>query len=153
MTEEHKIIKILLVEDNPDDIEITKRALKEAKVINRLWIVRDGQEAMDFLRHEGDYKDTSVSPKPGLILLDINLPKLNGIDVLMAVKKDPVLKTIPVVMLTVSKRDEDIVKSYNGGCNSFIQKPVNFENFVEVVKEISLYWGLLNIFPPNGSEK
>ena len=153
MAEEHNIIKILLVEDNPDDIDITKRALKEAKVINKLWIARDGQEALDFLKHEGDYKDLSSSPKPGLILLDINLPKLNGIDVLRAIKKDSNLKRIPVVMLTVSKRDEDIIKSYDNGCNSFIQKPVNFENFVEVVKEVSLYWGLLNIFSPNGQEK
>ncbi|HAZ10821.1 MAG TPA: two-component system response regulator [Candidatus Omnitrophica bacterium] len=153
MAEEHNIIKILLVEDNPDDIDITKRALKEAKVINKLWIVRDGQEALDFLKHEGDYKDLSSSPKPGLILLDINLPKLNGIDVLGAIKKDSNLKRIPVVMLTVSKRDEDIIKSYDNGCNSFIQKPVNFENFVEVVKEVSLYWGLLNIFSPNGQEE
>ncbi|OIO33950.1 MAG: hypothetical protein AUJ70_02075 [Candidatus Omnitrophica bacterium CG1_02_40_15] len=153
MAEEHNIIKILLVEDNPDDIDITKRALKEAKVINQLWIVRDGQEALDFLKHEGDYKDLSSSPKPGLILLDINLPKLNGIDVLRVIKKDSNLKRIPVVMLTVSKRDEDIIKSYDNGCNSFIQKPVNFENFVEVVKEVSLYWGLLNIFSPNGQEE
>jgi CheY-like chemotaxis protein len=152
MTEEHKIIKILLVEDNPDDIDITKRALREAKVINKLWIVRDGQEALDFLRNEGEYRDPSACPRPGLILLDINLPKVNGIDVLKAIKDDPKLKRIPVVMLTVSKRDEDIIKSYNCGCNSFIQKPVNFENFVEVVKEISLYWGLLNIFLPNGSQ-
>lgn len=153
MTEEHKIIKILLVEDNPDDIDITKRALKEAKIINKLWIVRDGQEALDFLQHKGEYKDPSLSPKPGLILLDINLPKLNGIDVLKAIKQDPDFKRIPVIMLTVSKRDEDIVKSYNSGCNSFIQKPVSFENFVEVVKQISLYWGLLNILSPNGQEE
>jgi len=153
MAEGHKIIKILLVEDNPDDIDITRRALREANVINKLWIVRDGQEALDFLRHEGDYKDISASPKPGMILLDINLPKLNGIEVLKIIKQDPDLKRIPVVMLTVSKRDEDIVKSYDSGCNSFIQKPVNFENFVGVVKDISLYWGLLNISSPNGQEE
>ncbi|MDD5246276.1 MAG: response regulator [Candidatus Omnitrophica bacterium] len=153
MDQEHKIIKILLVEDNPDDIDITKRALKEAKVINRLWIVRDGQEALDFLRHQGTYQDSASSPKPGLILLDINLPKINGMDVLRTVKEDPDLKRIPIVMLTVSKRDEDIIKSYDQGCNSFIQKPVNFENFVQVVKQISLYWGLLNIFPPNGNNQ
>lgn len=153
MEEAHKIIKILLVEDNPDDIEITKRALKEANVINKLWVVRDGQDALDFLRHQGKYGDPSASPKPGLILLDINLPKISGLEVLKAIKKDPDLKNIPVVILTVSKRDEDIVKSYEGGCNSFIQKPVNFDNFVAVVKEVSLYWGLLNICPPNGLEE
>lgn len=150
MTEAHKIIKILLVEDNPDDIDITRRALKEAKIINKLWIARDGQEAMDYLQHRESYQDYSISPKPGLILLDINLPKLNGIEVLRKIKEDPDLKRIPVVMLTVSKRDEDIVKSYNLGCNSFIQKPVNFDSFVEVIKQISLYWGILNIIPSNG---
>jgi len=153
MTGDHKIIKILLVEDNPDDIDITRRALKEANVINKLWVVRDGQEALDFLQHKGNYKDVSVSPKPGMILLDINLPKLNGIDVLKIIKQNPDLKRIPVVMLTVSKRDEDIVRSYDCGCNSFIQKPVNFESFVGVVKEVSLYWGLLNICSPNGQEE
>lgn len=153
MTESPKITKILLVEDNPDDIDITQRALREAKIINKLWIVRDGQEAMDFLRHQEAYQDHATSPKPGLILLDINLPKLNGIEVLKNIKQDPELKRIPVVMLTVSKRDEDIVKSYNLGCNSFIQKPINFEGFVEVIKQISLYWGLLNITSPNGSNE
>ena len=134
MAESHKIIKILLVEDNPDDIDITQRALKEAKVVNKLWIVRDGQEAVDFLQHKGEHQDPATSPRPGLILLDINLPKLNGMEVLKIIKTDPDLKRIPVVMLTVSKRDEDVVKGYNDGCNSFIQKPVNFENFVEMVK-------------------
>ena len=153
MTESHRMIKILFVEDNSDDIEITQKALKEAKVINKLWIVRDGQEALDFLYHKGDYQDPSVSPKPGLILLDINLPKVSGLEVLKIIKNDPDLKRIPVVVLTVSKRDEDVARSYNDGCNSFIQKPVNFENFVEVVRQISLYWGLLNISSPNGMEE
>lgn len=153
MVEPHKIIKILIVEDNSDDIDITKRALGEARIINKLWVVRDGQEALDFLQHKGQYQDFSTSPKPGLILLDINLPKVNGIEVLKIIKQDPELKRIPVVMLTVSKRDEDVVRSYNIGCNSFIQKPVSFDNFVEVVKQVSLYWGLLNIASPNGLEE
>jgi len=151
MKEVQKIVKILLVEDNPDDIAITKRALKEAKVINKLWIVRDGQEAVDFLQHRGQYQDKSISPKPGLILLDINLPKIDGLEVLKRIKESPDLKRIPTVMLTVSRRDEDILRGYNHGCNSFIQKPVEFEKFVEVVKEISLYWGLLNVNSPNNS--
>ncbi|MBU4304623.1 MAG: response regulator, partial [Candidatus Omnitrophica bacterium] len=132
-------------EDNLDDIEITKRALKQAKVINNLYIVRDGQEAIDFLFHQGDYGDASCAPRPGLILLDINMPRLNGIEVLIRLKKDEALKHIPVIMLTVSKRDEDIVRSYDNGCNSFIQKPVDFNKFVDVIKELALYWGLLNI--------
>ena len=153
MKEIARIAKILLVEDNPDDIAICQRALKEAKIINKLWIVRDGQEAIDFVTHQGQYKDPSTSPRPGLVLLDINLPKVNGLDVLKTIKEDPKLKKIPVVMLTVSKRDEDIIKGYNRGCNSFIQKPVDFDKFVQIVKKISLYWGLLNVESPNGAEQ
>jgi len=149
MTERQKIVKILLVEDNPDDIQITQRALKEAKIINKLWIVRDGQEALDFLYHKHKYQDIATSPKPGLILLDINLPKVNGLEVLKKIKESPDLKRIPTVMLTVSRRDEDVIRGYNHGCNSFIQKPVEFEKFVEAVKLISLYWGLLNVDSPN----
>ena len=149
MSEKAKITKILLVEDNPDDIAITQRALKEAKIINKLWIVRDGQEAMDFLEHKEQYQDLEEAPKPGLILLDINLPKKNGLEVLKAIKDDSKLKRIPTVVLTVSRRDEDIIRGYNYGCNSFIQKPVEFEKFVEVVKQIGLYWGLINVDAPN----
>ncbi len=152
MTKEQKIVKILLVEDNPDDIRITQRALKEAKVINKLWVVRDGQEALDFLQHRGQYEDETKSPKPGLILLDINLPKVNGLEVLEKVKKNPDLQRVPVVMLTVSSRDEDIVRGYNNGCNSFIQKPVDFDRFVEAIKQVGLYWCLLNVSSPNGLE-
>lgn len=143
-------INILLAEDNPDDIEITKRAFKEAKLLNKLYVVRDGQEAVDFLFHQGAYNDPVKAPKPGLVLLDINMPKMDGIEVLKKIKEDKILKTIPVVMLTVSKRDEDIVRSYNHGCNSFIQKPVEFDKFVELVKEIGLYWGIHNIPNING---
>ena len=150
MTESQKIVNILLVEDSPDDILIAQKALKEAKLVNKLWIVRDGQEALEFLFHRGKYEDIKSSPRPGLILLDINLPKVNGLDVLKKIKADQDLRRIPTVMLTVSRRDEDVVKGYNDGCNSFIQKPVEFEKFVEAVKEISLYWGLLNVPAPNG---
>ena len=152
MTESQKIIKILVVEDNPDDIMIIQRALKEAKVINKVNIVRDGQEALDYLYHKGQYKDLEIAPRPGVILLDINLPKVNGLEVLKKLKEDPMLMKVPTVMLTVSKRDEDIIKGYGYGCNSFIQKPVEFEKFVEAVKEISLYWGLLNVPAPNSIE-
>ncbi len=144
-----KIIKILLVEDSPDDIIITQRALKEAKIINKLYIVRDGQEALDFLYHKGKYENSELAPKPGLILLDINIPKINGLDVLKKIKEDPHLKKIPIVMLTVSRRDEDIISGYSNGCNSFIQKPVEFERFVDIVKQIGLYWGILNVESPN----
>jgi two-component system response regulator len=145
-----KLTDILLAEDNPDDIEITKRAFKQAKVLNRLFVVRDGQEAVDFLFHQGEYKDASKAPVPGLILLDINMPKLNGIEVLKKIKSEEALKKIPVIMLTVSRRDEDIVRSYDFGCNSFMQKPVDFDDFVSLVKEIGFYWGMYNVPYPKG---
>jgi len=153
MADKPKVIKILLVEDNPDDILITEKAIKVAEILNQLWVARDGQEALDFLRHKGKYKDRANSPRPGLIFLDINLPKIDGIEVLKSIKQDPALKKIPVVMLTMSKRDEDILKSYDSGCNSFIQKPVEFEKFVEIVKQIGLYWGLLNIALPEEAQE
>ena len=146
---ERELVKILLVEDNMDDIVITKKALKEAKIVNELYVVRDGQEALDFLQHQGAYQDPATSPKPGLILLDINLPKLSGVEVLARIKQDPNLRRIPVIMLTVSKRDEDVMKSYENGCNSFLQKPVEFDAFVQLVKEVGLYWALLNVSLPN----
>jgi len=149
MAEKAKLTKILLVEDNPDDIFIIERAIKEAKIVNQLFITRDGQEGWDFLKHQGKYSDVASSPKPGLILLDINLPKLNGLELLKMIKEDPDLKRIPTVMLTVSRRDEDILKGYNHGCNSFIQKPVEFEKFVETVRQIGLYWGIINVESPN----
>lgn len=149
MAEKSGIVKILLVEDNSDDILITKRAFKETKLINKMWVVRDGQEALDFLYHNGKYQDVVSSPKPGLMLLDINLPKLNGLSVLKKIKEDRELRRIPIVMLTASKRDEDVVRGYDNGCNSFIQKPVEFEKFVEIVRQIGLYWSLLNAPPPN----
>jgi len=149
MAEKTKLVKILLVEDNPDDILIIERALKEAKIINQFFIARDGQEGWDFLKHQGKYQNSESSPKPGLILLDINLPKLNGLELLKMIKDDPDFKRIPTVMLTVSRRDEDIIKGYNHGCNSFIQKPVEFERFVEIVRQIGLYWGIINVESPN----
>jgi len=153
VTEGKNIVNILIIEDNLDDIEITKRALKEAKIINKLQIARDGQEALDFLKHRGQYQDKDSNPKPGLILLDINLPKVNGLEVLKKIRADVALKRIPVVVLTVSKRDEDIVRSYNNGCNSYIQKPIEFEEFVKVVTTLGLYWGLVNIPAPNNEEE
>ncbi len=151
MLEAQKITRILLIEDNPDDIEITKRAFEEARLINKMWVVRDGQEALDFLYHQGKYQDNNLARKPGLILLDINLPKTNGLEVLKKIKEDAELKRIPVIMLTVSRRDKDIIRGYDSGCNSFIQKPVEFGKFVEIVKQIGLYWGLLNVPSPNNS--
>ena len=141
------MVNILLVEDNPDDVKITERALKKGKVLNNLYVARDGQEALDFIYNKGEYTDPQKAPKPGLILLDINLPKVNGIDVLKKVKSDEKLRRIPVIMLTVSKRDEDIIRSYDLGVNSYIIKPVEFDKFVETIKNIELYWLLTNISP------
>lgn len=148
MAEAGELIKILLVEDNPDDILITQKALNAAKVINQLYVTRDGQEALDFLQRQGRYQDPQTSPRPGLILLDLNMPKVNGLEVLAYLKRTDSLKSIPVVVLTSSKRDEDIVRSYENGCNSYLQKPVEFEKFVELVKQVGLYWALLNVEPP-----
>ena len=148
MTDQQVLVRILLVEDNDDDIFIARKALKAAKMVNELYVVHDGEEALNFLQHLGAYQDLATSPRPGLILLDINMPRMNGLEVLKFVKQQPELKRIPVVLLTSSKREQDVEKGYEHGCNSFLQKPVEFERFVELVTEIGLYWGLLNITPP-----
>lgn len=148
MVAERQVVKILLVEDSKDDIVITKRALREAKVVNDLYVVRDGQEALDFLKRHGTYQEPATSPKPDLILLDINLPKVNGLDVLTRIKQDHLLRRIPVIMLTSSKRDEDVLRSYDSYCNSFLQKPVQFGAFVQLVRELGLYWVVMNVSPP-----
>ncbi len=137
-----KKIDILLVEDDENDILITKRAFKKGKLTNRVFVVRDGEEALDFLYHRGKYKDEEKFPRPGLILLDINMPKMDGIEVLKRIKNDPELKKIPVIMLTISQRDQDIIESYQLGVNSYIVKPVEFEKFREAVSTIDLYWAL-----------
>lgn len=130
---------ILLVEDNAADIEITVRALKRGQVPNELVIARDGVEAMIILR---------ASLNPGLILLDLNLPRMNGHEVLREIRTDPALRRIPVIMLTASTREEDIVRSYDLGANTFISKPVTFEEFIRVVASISDYWTVTATLPP-----
>ncbi|MBN2379038.1 response regulator [candidate division WOR-3 bacterium] len=137
-----KKINILLVEDDENDILITKRAFTKHNLSNRLYVVRDGEEALDFIYHNGEYSDEESAPRPGLILLDINMPKMNGIEVLRKLKSDPGYKTIPVVMLTTSKRDQDKIESYNLGVNSYIIKPVDFNKFVDAIATINLYWEL-----------
>lgn len=137
-------ISILLVEDNPADVEITRRALEKGQVRNELIVARDGQEALDilFAANNGEARC------PGLILLDLNLPKVDGREVLEKVKADPKLKRIPVVVLTVSTREEDIVRSYDLGVNTFISKPVGFEEFIKVVTTIKEYWLIIATLPP-----
>ena len=138
---------ILLVEDNPSDVALTQRALAKSHIANELVIAEDGQEALDFIYHRGKYEDTQKYPRPGLILLDIHLAKLNGFEVLETLKKDLDVKSIPIIMLTTSSRDEEIAKSYAGGANSYVTKPVDFEEFVKKIKYMKLYWTIVNSLP------
>jgi CheY-like chemotaxis protein len=137
-------LEILLVEDNEDDILLEREALADAKLINIMSVVWDGVEAMAFLRREGKYQNAQV---PGLILLDINMPRKNGFEVLKEIKADPALMHIPVVMLTTSDNEADIVKSYAKGACSYITKPMDFDKFREVVKQFALYWALVARVP------
>jgi CheY-like chemotaxis protein len=130
-------IEILLVEDSPSDTELTVEALEEGKIYNHLSIVEDGVQAMEFLRRQGAYSD---APRPDLILLDLNLPRKDGREVLGELKSDPELKFIPVVVLTTSRADEDVLKAYSLHANCYILKPVDFKQFVEVVKHIENFW-------------
>jgi len=143
-----KPIVILLVEDNPDHVLIIKRGLKANNVANEVKVAQDGQEAMDYLSHQGEYTDPSKAPRPGLILLDIKLPKLDGFEVLQRIKQDSVLKSIPVVILTSSDQEVDIAKGYLEGANSYISKPIQFSEFIQKVRELELYWILINRLPP-----
>ena len=140
-----KNIEILLVEDNPADIRLAQEAFKDAKVHNILYAVRDGVEAMAFLRREGKYAKVG---RPDLILLDLNLPKKDGREVLAEIKTDEHLKLIPVVILTVSKDEEDILKTYNLHANCYITKPIDFEQFMRVVKGIEEFWLTIVKLPP-----
>jgi CheY-like chemotaxis protein len=137
-------MEILLVEDNEDDILLEQEALADAKLINLLYVVRDGEEAIAYLRRQGKYKN---APMPGLILLDINMPKKNGFEVLYEIKADPSLMHIPVIMLTTSDSEADIVKSYAKGACSFITKPMDFDKFRDVVRQFALYWALVARIP------
>jgi two-component system response regulator len=137
-------VEILLVEDNPQDLEITQRALRKANLANRIQVARDGAEALDFVFCEGPFATRSIEDTPKFILLDIKLPKIDGLEVLRRIKSDPRSRLIPVVMLTSSKEQNDFVESYQLGVNSYIVKPVNFESFVAAIQQIGMYWLLLN---------
>jgi two-component system response regulator len=145
-------VDILLVEDNPYDLEMTLRGLKKARLFNHIHVARDGEEALDFIFGEGSHAGRSVADAPRVILLDLKLPKVDGLEVLARLKGDPRTCTIPVVMLTSSQEQRDVVESYKLGVNSYIVKPVNFERFVEAVAELGMYWALLNQPPGNVSE-
>lgn len=139
----NKFINILLVEDNPDDVELTILALERNNIANPVTVVRDGQEALDYLFYKGKYIGANHE-LPNLVLLDLKLPKVDGIEVLHNIKADRKLKLIPVVVLTSSKEDDDVLRSYDLGVNSYIRKPVDFDQFVDTVKQIGFYWLLIN---------
>ncbi len=137
-------VEILLVEDNPDDVELALHALKRNNFSNRIHVVRDGVEALDFIFATGAYNGRDLSDVPRVILLDLKLPKIDGLEVLRRVKADARTRMIPVVVLTSSREERDIVESYQLGVNSYIVKPVDFQQFTEAVRELGLYWLLLN---------
>lgn len=142
-------VEILLVEDSPEDLELTLRALQKANVGNRIEIARDGAEALDFIFCEGAHAGRRIEDIPRLILLDLKLPKVDGLEVLQRIKGDPRTKSIPVVILTSSKEQRDVVEGYRLGVNSYIVKPVNFEGFTQAVQQLGFYWLLLNQPPAN----
>jgi len=137
-------VEILLVEDNPNDVELALHALQKNKLTNRIHVVRDGAEALDFIFGTGSYAGHSVADLPKVILLDLKLPKVDGLEVLKRVKADPRTRVIPVVVLTSSREESDIVASYHLGVNSYIVKPIDFQQFTEAVRQLGLYWLLLN---------
>ena len=140
-------IEILLVEDNPNDEELTLYALKKNNITNHIQVVRDGAEALEYLFCTGAYAHRQINDPPKVVLLDLKLPKVDGLEVLEKIKADERTRTIPVVMLTSSQEERDIVESYQLGVNSYIVKPVDFERFIEAVRQLGLYWMLLNKTP------
>lgn len=138
---------ILLVEDNQDDIDLTMRALKKHHLANEVVVAQDGAEALDFLFARGTYKERNPALLPQLVLLDVNLPKVSGLEVLKELRSAKETKYLPVVMLTSSREERDVVESYEQGANSYIQKPVNFEEFTEAVRQLGVYWLVLNEAP------
>ncbi len=141
-------VEILLVEDNPADAELTLHALRNSNLANKIQLARDGAEALDFLFCRGDFAGREFPQAPSLILLDLKLPKIDGLQVLEQVKRDLRTRAIPVIVLTTSKEESDMVTSYHFGVNSYIQKPINFGEFQEVVRQLGLYWLLINSKPP-----
>ena len=137
-------IDILLIEDNKDDVELTLHALRKENLANKIHVARDGEEALQFMFSDANHVAPSLDHPPRLILLDLKLPKVDGMEVLKRLKADPRTKTIPVVILTSSKEERDLVNGYNLGANSYIQKPVDFEQFRDTVKNVGLYWLLIN---------
>jgi len=147
MVDDNRPVEILLVEDNPGDERLTREALREGKVYSNLHWVKDGVEAMAFLRQQGKY---GSAPRPDIVLLDLNLPRKDGREVLEEIKTDEDLKRIPVVVLTTSKAEEDVLRTYNLHANCYVTKPVDLEKFIVVVKSIDVFWLTIVTLPPNG---
>jgi CheY-like chemotaxis protein len=144
--------RILLVEDDPRDVELTLTALEEYKLANEVVVARDGQQALDYLRCEGQYS-TRTGENPAVMLLDLKLPKVDGLEVLKEVRTDERLKLIPVVVLTSSQEENDMVRSYTLGVNAYVVKPVDFHEFINAVKELGVFWALINEPPPGSMKK
>jgi two-component system, response regulator len=143
-------VEILLIEDSPEDAELTIRALRRNKLANEIQVVEDGAEALDFLFCRGSFKDRTLSEHPKLVLLDLKLPKVSGMEVLRAIREDERTKAIPVVVLTSSKEERDLMEGYKLGVNAYAQKPVDFEQFAETVRQIGMFWMLINKSPRPG---
>ena len=141
-------VEILLVEDNADDVELALHALRRENLANHVQVARDGEEALDFLFCRGRYGNRSFNNQPRLVLLDLKLPKVDGMEVLKEIKNDPRTKAIPVVILTSSREEKDLVNGYQLGVNAYIQKPVDFEQFRQIVKQVGLFWMVVNQPPP-----
>lgn len=140
---------ILLAEDNSRDIELTLEALKDYSLANRVVVVRDGVEAMEYLRCEGKYSQRKPG-NPAVVILDIKMPRMDGIEVLQAIRSNPILKMTPVVMLTSSSEEQDLIRSYKLGSNAYVVKPVKFSEFIDAVKQVGIFWAILNELPPDG---
>ncbi len=147
--EQRKPVTILMADDDADDRELTRSAMQESRLANDLRCVEDGEELLDYLHRRGRYADPKDSPRPGLILLDLNMPRKDGREALQEIKSDPALRHIPVVILTTSKTEEDILRTYNLGANCFITKPVTFDGLTDVVKVLDKHWFQLVELPPS----
>ena len=146
-----RYVTILMADDDEDDCLLAKEALAENRLANNLYFVNDGEELLDYLHNRGKFEDRAQNPRPGLILLDLNMPRKDGREALREIKADPELKSIPVVILTTSKEEEDIVRSYNLGANSFISKPVSFDGLIDVMRSLGEYWfGIVEL--PQGTQ-